>query len=348
MDLKNISVDDAKTTFEKEFDLPFNVFIKIYEKEWLNYVQKITQPNSIPSSFPSSPSISPPPLVLVVPPVPSNTPVNNVVTKSEQPEPQIKPIITTPEPNAFISTHSGIYGEKEIIDLILRVKPKFEVIRVGSTGHMADIHVTDFENSIKYIVEVKNKKIITKEDVDKFDRDLLSLSTTENNIVGLFLCLEADNIPSIGNFQISKTKIYLTKNFINTESLELIFSYVPLLNCIQTPKTDSVKYEIPQNVYNLLAQLQHLQQETKNEISTLQLSNTSLSSVISSNALIIASMITRDKIMSEIVREFSKEINIFKIQTQNIEQQMRIRQLLILTVLPPFQQLQQVFHSLNQ
>ena len=33
-------------------------------------------------------------------------------------------------------------------------------------------------------------------------------------------------------------------------------------------------------------------------------------------------MITKDKIMSEIVREFAKEINVFEIQTQNVEQEL--------------------------
>ena len=162
--------------------------------------------------------------------------------------------------NTISSKEKGNIGEEAVCNLIQKINPKFDVIAVSSTGHLADIHAIDYENNIKYIIEVKYKQVITREDVTKFEKDVKTAEKScDYKVVGLFLSINSDNIVSIGNYHIDFDMIYLTSKFINEQVLSMIFDIVPLHNKLLTMRRNQgdqiVKYEISPNVLHLIAQL---------------------------------------------------------------------------------------------
>lgn len=169
-------------------------------------------------------------------------------------------------PSEISSYALGKCGEENLKNLIESVRPKYDVKTVANTGHFADIIAIDYDRNIKYVIESKLKQNITKEDVDKFERDLID--TDKNNIegyniVGIFVSLTADKIPSKGSINISKNKVYITRQYVSYPVFDIMFTYLEMSKDITTEtKTTITKYEIPMNVYSLLANLQI--QYTKN------------------------------------------------------------------------------------
>ena len=193
---------------------------------------------------------------------------NDNVTKVIEDEPTIlkdEPTILKDDiiesKNTISSKEKGVIGEEAVCSLIRKINPKLDVILVSSTGHLADIHVIDYKNNIKYIVEVKYKQIITRDDIVKFEKDVESMKKSDNNkIVGLFLSINSDNIISIGRYHIDFDMIYLTSKFINEQTLSMIFDIISLEYKLSKVKQKhdetNIKYEIPPNVLHLIAQLQ--------------------------------------------------------------------------------------------
>jgi energy-coupling factor transporter ATP-binding protein EcfA2 len=167
------------------------------------------------------------------------------------------------QPTSFSNKQLGKMGEDYVANLIRTVKPEYEVIMVSSTGHVGDIHVIDHNNSIKYMFEVKFKQVITKQDVIKFENDLLNLKTDKSvKIIGVFISTSSATIISIGELSVTSERIYLTQKYCNEESMRLLFNlfetYIgksqPLLP--QNQQNQIVKYEVSKNTYTLLAQIQ--------------------------------------------------------------------------------------------
>lgn len=170
--------------------------------------------------------------------------------------------------STFSSYTLGKIGERDVLRIINSVRPKFETSLVSSTGHLADIHSLDHKNHIKYIFEIKYKQYITREDVAKFEKDVESIQSAEHaptRVIGIFISLNSDTIPAIGKLSISKSKIYLTKEYFSESTLEILFrlieAYYKLLssttndNSSTTQKPTYIKYEIPPNVLELLIKL---------------------------------------------------------------------------------------------
>lgn len=163
-------------------------------------------------------------------------------------------------PTRYSSYELGRIGEYDVLKIIEKLRPAFDTKLVSSTGHLADIHSIDYNNNIKYIFEIKHKLTITKDDVNKFERDIENIQNLEhspNKVIGIFISLNSDIIPSIGNLSMSRDKIYLTKKYFSENTLDLIFrlieTYFSALNNIN--ETKNVKYEIPSNVIELLVKL---------------------------------------------------------------------------------------------
>ena len=158
----------------------------------------------------------------------------------------------------------GAMGEQEVLEMIKTIRPKFETTLVSSTGHVADIHSIDHHHHIKYIFEIKHKQHITKDDVNKFKDDVTSMQQSEtlNTIIGVFISLNSDTIPLIGNILINKSTIYLTKKYFTVESLSILFKMIETyFVCIDTKnkteqKRNKVTYVIPDNALALLVRLQ--------------------------------------------------------------------------------------------
>ena len=158
----------------------------------------------------------------------------------------------------YSSYSLGRIGENDVWEIIERIRPEYETTIVSSTGHLADIHSIDYNNNIKYIIEIKLKQQITKEDVNKFDRDLENAKHSETSlkIIGLFISLNSDKIPSIGSMKIFSDKIYLTRNYFSENSLDLIFRLIETYSLlIEGHEKTNVHYEISSNVLELVAKL---------------------------------------------------------------------------------------------
>lgn len=158
------------------------------------------------------------------------------------------PVLTAPE--------LGSSGENLVYNLVVKSFPTYENILVSSTAHVADIHSADLNNNIMYVYEIKNKKSLTAEDIDKFDRDLQALSKIypDHKIIGVFISLNCP-IPKIGHLQIDFDKCYLSEDYVNEECLKLVISmYSTIFSRMERP-SNKVNYEIPSSVFRLLAEI---------------------------------------------------------------------------------------------
>ena len=120
----------------------------------------------------------------------------------------------------------GLIGEEDIVNNLNVDFPNMFVRHVSNISHQCDIHVEDPISNILYMIEVKNKLSITKEDIDKFESDV---DKSENKrTIGLFISLNCENIPgkiSQSNpFNIDSNKIYMIG--YNKEILSLIFTII--------------------------------------------------------------------------------------------------------------------------
>lgn len=162
------------------------------------------------------------------------------------------------------SQRKGAISEDAVIELLYSVNNKFEINKTSHTGHLADIHVIDHEHKIKYIVEVKFKQNITRNDITKFESDVNSISSSDDgfNIIGLFLSLNTDRIVGIGKYSITPNIIYLSESYVTRDTLEVLFNMVIITQTIRrgikvpasTP-VSVVKYTIPSNVVDLIVKL---------------------------------------------------------------------------------------------
>lgn len=208
--------------------------------------------------------------------------------------------------NSTLSSYSlGDIGEKHILNLIKDCKPEYETKIVSSTGHIGDIHIIDKYNSVKYLIEVKDKETITKEDIIKFENDLNLIKNKEKltykNIYGLFISLESEYITSIGRYKIDKDKIYLSKSMINKETLLIIFSMMETFINLNEMTLNKVDYNIPVKVYELISQLRIEYNNINNE-------EEFINNIIKNNenSIMDAKRLQRN---NEIKKEFIKFIN---------------------------------------
>lgn len=164
----------------------------------------------------------------------------------------------------------GKIGEKEVIDMINKIRPEFETVQTGVTGHMADIHAIDHNNNIKYIFEIKLKQNLTQNDITKFNKDV-DKAIKDNpgfNIIGIFISLNSDKIITIGEFSIDKNKIYLSNKYFSEQILDLIFTMTNVYNNIDkniNQDNKKVDYVIPNSVYRLIANLRKEYNEIEQE-----------------------------------------------------------------------------------
>lgn len=185
---------------------------------------------------------------------------SNIQQPSPQPSTPTMETSTSASPTSTTSSYRlGQIGEKEVLRIIETIRPDYDTQLVSFTGHVADIHSTDYRHNIKYIFEIKHKQAITRDDVSKFEKDIEHIQKSEMNlkVIGIFVSLKADRIPSIGKLSITQNKIYLSRPYFSENILDLIFKLIETYNEFLTKpkKADVVKYEITPNVLNLLVKL---------------------------------------------------------------------------------------------
>jgi hypothetical protein len=96
----------------------------------------------------------------------------------------------------------GATGENVIINLLREYYPKNIIQHTGKTAHEGDIQMIDTNDDSLIVIESKYKQSIDKNDVDKFCRDVSTVSqkdTSTTCIGGLFVSLLTRNIPGKGD-----------------------------------------------------------------------------------------------------------------------------------------------------
>ena len=96
----------------------------------------------------------------------------------------------------------GATGENMIINFLREYYPKNVIQHTGKTAHEGDIQMIDSINDTLMMFESKYKQSIDKNDVDKFCRDVSTVSQKQGTtqcIGGLFVSLLTRNIPGKGD-----------------------------------------------------------------------------------------------------------------------------------------------------
>ena len=214
-------------------------------------------------------------------------------------------------PTFATPTLTGQHGEALVFSLLSKVRPEFQIDKVGHIPHLGDIHCIDHNNHILYLVEVKLKHVITRQDVDKFISDIQNVKTMHSTeslrVIGIFLSLSSDSIPGIGHFSITKDQIYLTSKFINKWTLKLLFSFTEI--CSTDTYNQSVKspesqaYELPPNVIALIIKLREEYNSINRDIELCQ----NMKHNSEQNLLHIQELISKSITKMEIVKFLSNE-----------------------------------------
>lgn len=134
--------------------------------------------------------------------------------------------------------NNGKEFEEKFFGLLKQNYPKFEIKQTGDFGNSGDIQVYDHLRESIFLFELKNKKNITSEDLDKFDSDCenvfnnLEIKYKHFNKTGIFISYLDNNIMRHGEFDINKkkdyTNFYLTRKFVEKKILDIIFIwYLP-------------------------------------------------------------------------------------------------------------------------
>lgn len=175
-----------------------------------------------------------------------------------------KPQVLSNELNtksSFSLTYSsyalGKMGEYEIYEIFRRTFPKFEITLTNDVSHAGDIQVHDPISKITYLVEVKNKKTLTANDITKFEDDITRLKSTTAKVVGIFLSLNSP-IPKYGEMAVDLGHVYLSQHYVTPECVELAIDMFSKIvgDRMEGGSGQAVQYEIPKNVYTLVGQLQ--------------------------------------------------------------------------------------------
>lgn len=127
------------------------------------------------------------------------------------------------------SSELGEIGEKLVVQAfeILNTKhsEQLEIQRISvDQKHSGDILVKDLINNILFVVEVKNKQEISKDDIQKFNDDLQRLKSeyTDFVVVGLFISLYTKTInTTLKSFTPSFEKTYITRDYFTIEFLRM-------------------------------------------------------------------------------------------------------------------------------
>ncbi len=96
----------------------------------------------------------------------------------------------------------GVEGEERVAMTLRRIFPHAEIISKHSDAHSCDYWIKEDDMIIP--VEVKNKRDITKADVDRFQSDVAGLVRSNGDIVAgaIFLSCRTPNIPGHGTLRL--------------------------------------------------------------------------------------------------------------------------------------------------
>lgn len=125
------------------------------------------------------------------------------------------------------SIYIGKVAEDNIEKKLREIFPDNYCIKpTGKEKESCDIHINNNLNDYTTILELKNEKKITKNDIDKFYRDIELLSKKKKLACGVFISLITDKIPNKPKFFAEKYKNIplIFMSFNGEENLEKIVS----------------------------------------------------------------------------------------------------------------------------
>lgn len=109
----------------------------------------------------------------------------------------------------------GNGGEVAVREILISSKSYDEAIIEDVSGHAANGDIIFTWKKMRCLIEVKNKSYITKDDIDKFMRDV----TQTNNInCALFISLQSNNLPG-------KSRELLQLDYIN--GIPVLYTFMP-------------------------------------------------------------------------------------------------------------------------
>lgn len=162
---------------------------------------------------------------------------------------QIKPIIKMYNGS---NEEKGTAGEQKITSLLL--EQRYQSAKIFDTSGQSacgDIHF--HWNDIKCLIEVKNKKKLTLEDIKKFERDVRNCKESEKNInCAVFVSLCSSNFPGRSREAIQLDTVngvpVIYTYLSNIETFH--YSILCLNNLVKNTKGDSYKINTLINYYN--------------------------------------------------------------------------------------------------
>ena len=175
------------------------------------------------------------------------------------------------------SQRIGELGESDVLKLIQIVRPDYETTLVSSNGHRGDIQAIDHVHKIRWCVEVKCKQIITKEDIDKFERDVVTIEHEEAGIrqyrvFGLFVSITSATVPVYGKFGfVHPNKLSVSRDYYNPQTLEIIFSLIERFGGVAPVPSNTVyvSYTFTPDIMSTIVQLRVELQSSTAEVQML-------------------------------------------------------------------------------
>ena len=218
------------------------------------------------------------------------------------------------------SQRLGVIGEETVCNMIQQIRPKIDTHITAHTAHVADLHSRDYERNILWVIEVKHKGQLTRNDVEKFRNDIHTKQQDESNntrIIGLFISLCSDLIPGHGDLSITRDIIFLSKRFISLEHLRVVFSFVEqYIELIQLqPTTEKVEYVLQPDVVNLLVSLNTELQRSHKDLERLDSSRECIRTLLSNNEIDIIRAQMRIQLSGLLSKQLKQFDNILQLST---------------------------------
>ena len=138
----------------------------------------------------------------------------------------------------FSSQKLGVIGESFICDVLNQLHYQFE--NTTKTPHVGDIRIT-FDNFI-IMFEIKNKKLITLDDITKFRFDINNLKNiTHKTICGCFISLVSNSILNISDLQFNLYETYIPHDSLNISTIQI---YIEAIKSIMSNDSEIFENKI--------------------------------------------------------------------------------------------------------
>lgn len=171
----------------------------------------------------------------------------------------------------------GVIGEDALSKMFTEVGLRVEV--KAKVPHVSDLWGYDDAHKILFVIESKNKNVITQQDIEKFKFDLSyiakhKLQPTNYTIIGLFVSLRTKTInQSIGSCNFTYTETYIGNQCLSQEFLKMYISTIRTLKGVYDH--DQTEYKrilesVTQKYNSMNVILSNLDMITKNAEAIIQ------------------------------------------------------------------------------